>query len=140
MKAVIIYESLTGHTRTAAALIAKELNAAGVDAVACPITQIDYQALSEADLLIVGTWTDGLVFVGQRPGRASRLRNLPLVDGKRTFVFCTYAINAGKVLDKMTAILSARGADVLGGMAIRRDDIPGGARDFVHRLVDSVEA
>jgi hypothetical protein len=62
------------------------------------------------------------------------------VDGKRTFVFCTYAVNAGKVLDQMTAILAARGADVLGGMAIRRDNIPGGARDFAHRLVDSVEA
>jgi hypothetical protein len=140
MKAVVIFESLTGHTRTAAGLIAKELATAGVDAVACPITQIDYQALSDADLVIVGTWTDGFVFVGQRPGRAQRLWNLPVLDGKRAFVFCTYAVNSGKVLDKMTTILAARGADVLGGMAIRRDDIPGGARDFVHRLVDSVEA
>jgi len=140
MKAVIIYESLTGHTRTAAALIAKELNVEGVDAVACPITQIDYQALSESDLVIVGTWTDGLVFVGQRPGRANRLRGMPVVDGKRAFVFCTYAVNPGKVLDKMTTILAARGAEVLGGMAIRRDNLPDGARDFVHRLVDSVQA
>jgi hypothetical protein len=62
------------------------------------------------------------------------------MDGKRAFVFCTYAVNSGKVLDKMTAIVAARGADVLGGMAIRRDDIPGGARDFVHRLLESVEA
>ena len=58
-------------------LIADELRAAGHDAVACPTTDVDYQALHEADLVVVGGWTDGLFFVGQRPGRAGRLRNLP---------------------------------------------------------------
>jgi hypothetical protein len=140
MRAIVIYESLTGNTRKAAGLIVAELIAQGVSAIACPITRIDYQALSRADIVIVGSWTDGIFVVGQRPGRAGRLRALPVVDGKRALVFCTYAINPGRVLDKMTEILTDRGAEVIGGMAIRRDKLAVGAREFVARLLDAVEA
>jgi hypothetical protein len=140
MQAVLIYESLTGNTRKAGELIAAKLAAQGVTAVACPVDRIDYQALSRADLVIVGSWTDGIFVVGQRPGRAHRLRAMPVLDGKRALVYCTYAINPGKVLDKMTAILEDRGATVLGGMAIRRDKLDDGTTDFVARLLDAVKA
>jgi hypothetical protein len=138
--AVVIYESLTGHTRRAAILIAAELGAQGVEAVACPVDRIDYQALSRADVVIVGAWTDGIFVVGQRPGRAHRLRAMPVMDGKRALVFCTYAIDPGKVLEKLTVIVEGRGANVLGGMALRRDRLDEGARQFVSRLLDAVEA
>src|SRR5579859_746771 len=77
VNAVIVYESLTGNTRRASELIAAELRRAGIATSTCAVTQLDYQALSDADLVIVGTWTDGIFVVGQRPGRAQRLRNLP---------------------------------------------------------------
>lgn len=140
MRAIVIYESLTGNTRKTAALIARELGLQGMDAVSCPITDINYQALSEADLVIVGSWTDGALVVGQRPGRAHRLRSMPALDNKRALVFCTYAINPGRTLDKMTRILQGRGAEVIGGMAIRRNDLEGGAADFAGRLIAAVEA
>jgi hypothetical protein len=78
--------------------------------------------------------------VGQRPGRAGRLESFPPIDGKRCFVYCTYALNPGKTLQKMTAIMEGRGAEVLGGMAIKRNRIPDGARDFVARVLDAVPA
>jgi len=140
VNAVIVYESLTGNTRRASELIAGELRRAGVATSTCAVTQLDYQALSDADLVIVGTWTDGIFVVGQRPGRAQRLRNLPVLDRKRCVVFCTYALDPGKTLQKLTRIMQERGADVLGGMAIRRSDLEAGARDFVDRLLDTVAA
>ena len=140
MRGIVIYESLTGHTKEAGRLIAAGLTAKGIDTVACPITAIDYQALSEADLVIIGSWTDGIFVVGQRPGRAHRLQAMPVLGGKQCLVYCTYAINPGKVLDKMTTIVEGRGAKVLGGMAIRRNDIPGGAKTFVERVLDNVNA
>jgi flavorubredoxin len=140
VEAVVIYESLTGNTRRAAGLIAAGLMAQGVTAVVCPVDRIDYQALSRADLVIVGAWTDGMVFFGQRPGRAHRLRAMPVMDGKRALVFCTYAIDAGKVLEKLTQVVEDRGATVLGGMALRRDRLDEGAKEFVARLLDAVEA
>ena len=140
MNAIVIYESLTGNTRKTASYIAAELERAGVPTTVSPITAIDYQALAEADLVVVGSWTDGLFVVGQRPGRAGRLRRLPYVSGKRCVVYCTYAIDPGRTLDKLVAIMEDRGAEVLGGMAIRRDDLAGGAREFVGRVLDVVSA
>jgi hypothetical protein len=88
----------------------------------------------------MGSWVDGIFVIGQRPGRAVRLESFPPIDGKRCFVFCTYALNPGKTLDKMTKIMEGRGAEVLGGMAIKRNRIDEGARDFVVRVLDVVPA
>lgn len=140
MNAAIIYESLTGNTRKTAHLIGEELTRAGVGVSVSPITKIDYQALEVADLVIVGTWTDGMIVAGQRPGRAQRLRRLPVLDRKRCLVFITYAIDPGKTLQKLTRIMEERGANVLGGMAIKRNDLEGGARDFVARLLQAMAA
>lgn len=139
MKAVVVYESLTGNTKLAGQLIAQELSSAGIAAVACPITEIDMQALSEAELVIVGSWTDGLVFAGQRPGRAGRLQKMPRIDGKKAAVYCTYAINMGKTLDKLSTIVSRRGGEVIGGYAIHRKDLKGDATEFVDRLLGALD-
>ena len=138
MKAVVIYESLTGNTRRAAELIGAGLRQAGFDATVCSVMRVDYQALSAADLVVVGSWTDGLVFFGQRPGRASRLHALPAMTGKWCVVFCTYAIDPGKTLQKLEAIMAGRGADVLGGKAIKRTNIPGGVDDLVAQIRKAV--
>jgi hypothetical protein len=138
VRGIVIYESLTGNTRKAGDLIAAGLTAGGVPTVACGITKIDYQALSDADLVVVGSWVDGIFVVGQRPGRAGRIQAMPALGGKQSLVYCTYAINPGRVLDKMTSIVNGRGASVLGGMAIRRTDIAGGAGQFVARALGNV--
>lgn len=133
--AVVIYESLTGNTRRAGERIAAELEGAGVHAVACSTLDIDYAALAAADTVIVGTWTDGLILFGQRPGRAGRLRALPVIDGKRAAVYCTYAIETGRTLEKLQDIVERRGGEVVGGLAIKRNKIDEGAATFVDRLL-----
>ena len=131
----MIYESLTGNTAKAGQAIAAELTAQGLPTQAFPIKHIDYQALSRADLVIVGSWVDGLVLVGQRPGRLGRIKGMPALAGKRAVVYLTYAIDAGKALQKMSDAVTARGADVLGGQLIRRDKLDEGVADFVDRVL-----
>jgi flavorubredoxin len=138
MRAVVIYESLTGNTKKAAHYIGAGLTGRGWDVAVCPVNNVDLDALQAADLVVVGSWTDGVFVVGQRPGRAGRLRNMPAMAGKRTVVFVTYALHAGKVLDKMTALVESLGADVVGGMLIRRDDLAGGSNDLVDRVLQYV--
>jgi flavodoxin I len=139
--AVVIYESLTGNTRRAAEIISGELNHRGIPATACPITAIDLQALSAADLVFVGTWTDGLIFFGQKPGRGGRLKDrLPAMAGKQAVTFVTFALEPRRALDKLTDIVRATGADVIGGMAIRRDDVQGGAVDLVERVLQATSS
>ena len=138
MKAMLIYESMTGNTKKAAEHIAEALQKRGVSVTAVsPTTNINYQALSNADLVIIGTWTDGLFIVGQRPAKAGRLRLLPAMKSKQAAVFCTYALDPGRVLQKLTTIVEGLGADVIGGMSIRRSDLAAGALEFVDRLLAS---
>jgi flavorubredoxin len=134
--AVVIYESLTGNTAKAGRAIAAALTAAGLPTEAFPITAIDYQALSDAELVIVGSWTDGLVVIGQKPGRLGRIKAMPALAGKRAVVYLTYAIDPGKALQKLSDAVAARGADVLGGQVIRRDKLDAGVADFVDRVLD----
>jgi flavodoxin len=140
MRAIVIYESLTGNTRRAAEIIARELGTRGVATTVCNITAVDLEALSAAELVLVGTWTDGLFFFGQRPGRAGRMKEkLPAMRGKKAATFITFALEPRKALDKLSAIVRATGADVIGGMAIRRDDLEGGARELADRLLDAAD-
>ena len=136
MSAVVIYEGLTGTTARAAGLIAQGLTDRGLPTRAFPVDGIDYQVLSDADVVIVGSWTDGLIFLRQKPGRPWRLANMPAISGKKAIVFATYAVDPGKVLDKLVAIVEERGAEVLGGMTIRRDRVEESAADFVDRVFD----
>ena len=138
MDAIVIYESLTGNTRTAAEGLAGGLTARGVPTVACPVTRIDYQALQDADLVIVGSWVDGLFVVGQRPGRAGRIAQLPTLAGKRAIVFLTYALHPGKALQKLSDAVDGRGAEVLGGVTIRRDRISAGVEELADRILEVV--
>jgi flavodoxin len=140
MRAVVIYESLTGNTAKAAELIGEHLVAGGVGTTVFPTTAIDFQAVADADLVIVGSWTDGLFFFAQKPARSGRLSQLPFLTGKRCAVFCTFALDPGKTIDKLSDIMRERGADVLGGMTIRRNDLEAGSREFVDRVLGVVPA
>ncbi len=135
MEAVVIYESLTGNTAKAGQAIAAGLSAEGVPAQAFPITKIDYQALAKADLVVVGSWVDGLLFVGQKPGRMGRITSMPALAGKKAVVYLTYAIDPGKSLQKLSNAVEARGAEVLGGVTIRRDKLQVGVADLVDRIL-----
>jgi hypothetical protein len=139
VRTVVIYESLTGNTRETGELIGTELRTAGVDVTVCSIDNIDLTALAQADLVVVGSWVDGLFFVGQKPGRAGRLRAMPVIDGMKAAVYCTYAVDPGKTLSKLSAIVADRGGDVIGGLAIRRTAMADGARDFVDRVLAALE-
>ncbi|MGY6501726.1 MAG: flavodoxin family protein [Acidimicrobiales bacterium] len=139
MNAVVIYESLTGNTREAAEQIGAELRSSGVSTTVSPIGRIDLGALAVADLVIVGSWVDGMFVVGQKPARSGRLRAMPVIDGKRAAVFCTYALDPGKTLEKLSDIVADRGGVVVGGVAIHRKRIAEGASDFVDRLLSNVQ-
>lgn len=139
MHAIVIYESLTGNTAKAGREIAAQLTEAGISTVASPIDQIDLSALSKADLVIVGSWVDGLFFVGQKPGRAGRLKKMPVIDGKKAAVYCTYALQDGKTLEKMSTIVTRRGGDVIGGYALRRDRLDSDITSFVNRLLGALD-
>ena len=135
MRALVIHESLTGNTRAAARLIVAELQQEGWKASECSSRRVDLGALQLADVVVVGTWVDGLVLFGQRPGGAGKLAKLPLLGGKPTYLYVTYAIDPGRTLDKLTAEITERRGDVQGGMVIKRGRLEEGSAEFARRVI-----
>lgn len=139
-RAVVIYESLTGNTARAAQLIADEVAARGVEVAVYNITDIGLKELAEADVVFIGTWVDGLVLFGHRPGRAGRIKRMPVVDGKPVAAFMTYAIHAGKALDRFSRVLTERGAVVVARGLLRRDRLDQGIEELVSEALATVAA
>jgi len=98
MKACVLYCSHTGNTKRLAEAIADMLKA--------PIFDVETSEASVADnfgLLILGTPVTGL---RPAPEVSSFVKRLPECKGKKTILFCTYALKMGgtlKVLEKELA-------------------------------------
>lgn len=139
-RAVVIYESMTGNTARAARLIGAAAAAAGAEVAVFPIDDIGLKELAEADIVFIGTWVDGLILFGHRPGRKGKLQRMPVIDGKRAATFMTYAVHAGKALDRFAAVVEERGATVVARRLFRRDHLEAGVDDFVHNALAAVPA
>ena len=126
--------------RRAAQLIADEVASRGVEVTIYNITDIGLKELAEADVVFVGTWVDGLVLFGHRPGRAGRIKRMPVVDGKQVAAFMTYAIHAGKALDRFSRVLTERGAVVVARGLLRRDRLDQGIEELVSEALATVAA
>ena len=137
----MLVESLTGNTWKAAELIADDLRQEGW--MINGLTKLrapDLAALQDADMVLIGTWVHGLFVVGQTPWALSTISNLPAMRGKRAAVFCTFALNPGRSLDKLTTAVGATGADVVGGLALSRSKLDEHSEVFASRLVSAVRA
>ena len=140
MKAALLVESLTGNTWKAAELIGANLQQEGWTVTGLSkVRQPDLASVQDADIVLVGTWTHGFFVVGQAPWAAAAISNLPTMRGKRAAVFQTYALDAGKSLDKLTRAVGATGADVIGGLLIKRNHLEAHSEEFVTRLIGAVE-
>lgn len=140
MKAALLVESLTGNTWKAAELIAGKLQQehwtiTGLSKVGRP----DLQSVHEADLVLVGTWTHGLFLVGQAPFAQGNIANLPTMRGKRAACFLTFALDAGRSIDKLVTAVGQTGAEVVGGLEIKRNHLDRHTDLFVERLLGAVQ-
>lgn len=139
MKAALLVESLTGNTWQAAEMIGTKLSQerwtiTGLSKVAKP----DLLSVEEADVVLVGTWTHGLFVVGQTPFALGKIANLPTMRGKQAACFLTFALNAGKSIDKLSGAVGQTGAEVVGGLEIKRNYLDQHTDLFVERLLGAV--
>ncbi len=136
----MLYESMTGNTKRAAEMLGGAARAAGAEVSVRPVAEPDLHELARADALLIGTWTDGMILFGMRPGGARRLRAMPLIHGKPVGIFCTYAVNPGRTLDKLESIVRGRGGDVVARQALHRGNVEAGIDELVADVVVSVSA
>ena len=136
MKAAILVERLTGNTWKAGERIGSLLQQEGWQITGLDrVREPNHAALQEADFVLVGTWVHGLFVVGQAPWGIGGISHLPVMRGKKAAVFCTFALNPGRSLDKLTTAVMDRSADVIGGLALNRGKIDEHSEVFVDRLL-----
>lgn len=128
---MVLYESLQGHTRRAAELIGGACRQAGAEVSVRDVTNVDLHELATADLLFIGTWVDGFVLFGHRPGRAYKFNALPPIDGMPVAAFNTYAVNPGSMMKKFVRLLRGKGADVILTRQMRRNRLDAEVAPFV---------
>jgi flavodoxin len=140
VKAALLVESLTGNTWKAAELIGDKLGQerwtiTGMSRVGRP----DLASVQAAEIVLVGTWTHGLFVVGQTPFALGNIANLPTMKGRKAACFLTFALNAGKSIDKLTTAVGQTGAEVVGGLEIKRNYLEQHTDLFVERLLSVVQ-
>jgi hypothetical protein len=143
MNVAVVYESKTGTTRRIALGIGDQMFERGIRCTTAAAAVVDATVTADADLVVIGTWVDGLFAIGQRPGGKKHLQRAvsaiagpdgTALNGKDVLLYCTYAVTPGATLGKMAAMLEPTGARVIGGLAIRRDQLGAG----VERLAQAV--
>jgi flavodoxin len=102
MKAGVFYISRTGNTKRLAEAIAEQQNASLFDLATAPEPSVT----KEYDLLIIGTPIMGMQ---PTPEVHSFVKRLPEGLGKKTILFCTYAINQGRALKILEKELTTKG-------------------------------
>jgi flavodoxin len=101
MKACVLYLSRTGNTKRFAEAIS--------EAIQSPIFNIetsDPTSFKDYDLLLIGTPVTGF---NAAPQVTSFIKKLPESSGKRTILFCTYAVAKGQVFSALEKELAQRG-------------------------------
>jgi len=139
MKAALLVESLTGNTWRAAEMIGSNLQQEGWSITGLSrVRRPDLASIQEADIVLIGTWTHGLFFVGQAPWAAADIANMPVMRGKKAACFLTYALDAGKSLDRLSTAVEQTGAEVVGGLQIKRNHIERHSEVFADRLIGAM--
>ncbi len=131
MRAVVLYESRTGNTRRAAEYVAGAAQAAGADVIIRPVSDPPLDDLASADVVFIGTWVDGAIIAGHRPGGQRNLNTLPELWDIPVAGFMTYAVYPGKVTRALARYLTNKGANVVLARAFHRKRLPDGIAEFV---------
>ncbi len=120
MKPVVIYYSKTGKTKLMAEAIASSLNAPAMD-----MTSSDLATVSNYDLLVLGTPVNGA-----RPAAEAMpyIAALPQCSGKKSIVFCTYAMFKGRTLNVLEQELSKKGFQTV--LSVAKKGVKPGSTDF----------
>lgn len=141
MNVLVLYQSRSGHTRSAAEAIGEAARALNGEAVVKSVIEVGEADVARADVLFVGTWVQGLILFAVKPAGAELwVPALPPLGGKPVGVFCTYAFHPRGSLRALGELLTGRGATVVGQRAFHRSRPRAGAEVFVRGVLEAAQS
>ena len=138
MNIVVIHQSRSGNTKKAAELIGGAIASLGNRVSVRSTENLDFKELANADLIFVGTWVDGLILFGHRPGDIGKLDLIPPLWGKNVVAFMTHAVNPGKAPSKFSSYLESKGAKVISSRSINKRELDSKIRPFVKEALAEI--
>lgn len=141
-RALVCYESRGGTTAAVARQVGDLLYAGGLRVQVLPMARVGVDELAAADVVVVGTWVEGLVVAKVGPAAAAQrwLADIPRLAGTPVGLFCTYAVDPRRTLDLMARGVERRGGAVVTTAAFGRRTSGRDVAEFAGRLLASVEA
>ena len=102
-KAVIIYHSKTGRTRSYAEKVAKYLKEKEIEVIKTDLEDFKDELFDEANYIFFGCWTHGLFIILQHPDKEwiDFAAKLPSMPGVKIALFTTYKILTGSMFKNM---------------------------------------
>lgn len=140
-RVLVCYASRGGTTAGVAQIISESFNARGFAVTTLPIEKVGVQELLRADVLIIGTWVEGLVVTRVHPALAMRkwLAALPTLAGRPVGIFCTYGVNPKDSLDEVRVCIESHGGKVIRDARFGPPDLRGdavtGPTTFANNLI-----
>ncbi len=133
---VVGYDSVGGRTKACAWAIANQLTDTTTTVEVLPLARIDTKALARADLLIIGTWTEGKIIAAVGPARSTRrwLAALPPIAGLPVATFCTYSIDPRTTLSQLRHAIETAGGHIIADAAFRGRTATNTATNFAVTL------
>jgi flavodoxin len=109
-KAAIVVNSKTGTTRKYADEISEYFKSKGLDTQVASIQAFSDDMLIDADYVLFGCWTNGLMVALQHPEKAwvDFAANLPSMPGVKIGLFTTYKILTGSMFRNMSKHLKGK--------------------------------
>ena len=110
MKAVVVYRSHSGVTRSYGEAIAEHLRGRGLETVVASVGDASYADVAAADFLFLGCWTSGLFVVMQHPDEPwlAFVRDMPESRRPKVALFTTYKLATGTQFPRMRAALAGK--------------------------------
>lgn len=114
MKACIIYNSKHGTTKAYAEALSALFKEKGVENEVASIEDFKEECISNADIVLLGAWTHGLMIFAQHPETAWKrfAAQLPDLKPRKVGLFTTYKLATGSMFRKMKSCLGEKAGDI----------------------------
>ena len=126
----VLYQTMRGNTQKAAEATGSLLADLGARVSVRPVDRYDIKEMAQADIILLGTWTDGFVLAGQRPGQLGKFKQLPTLEGKRVGVFTTCKFWPGSSVSKFANWAEFEGAQVIASHGWKSSALQEGAEEL----------
>ncbi len=112
---LVAFESRSGHTEALARSLAGTLGQSGAGVRVRRLGEIGLADIAEADVVVLGTWVEGLVVarVGPAPATRAAIAGLPELGATKLATFCSYGVAPKGTLTELRRLLESRGGTVV---------------------------